>query len=827
MGRGSIIKGLLVSLAAISLLAVPVCGEEILVDNDNVREYENDQRITSGIIKAGVASFLNYTVDILGDDESDSLVSSSEESIIVDNIDTIKENNRIAYDLVENNELLQEISDDEDTLSLDISGSMLERLNSDSISDTIEIPQYAQSAGDMYESVYYAKVENFTSDSRYKGGAYWNNCLTYGNAFSNYMFGIQHYSYGDAYDGVNNIRTGDVIRIGNDEHTVVILRRSGEELWTAEGNYGVSSGNHNVRIEIGYKIIDGVLYQFNSGNRGSSYRLYKGYHLVNVIPDICCEMDSGIDKVKEGEYVIASALSLDDNNKIRKNRPYVLDVDDNDAIVDRTLNGKSAIWEIESEGDRFYSIKHKEKNKVMSLEERNKERKTNINICKWYDGDCESLWAFDEKWTGKYIIQNKHSGMCATRSDGDSVKQKEFYGKNDDSVDEQTWLLVRPDKPTIKTGSLPNGEVGKKYNISLNGSCDEWIAIEWSLAADSASLPAGLTLSEEGVLSGTPTKSGKYTIKVAATNEFGTTTADYSFEITGNDLDPTPVLVTGISLDRTSIELDEGNSATIKATVAPSNAENKKLSWKSDNENVATVDETGKVTAVSEGTATITASSTDGSNKSASCNVTVTSVKGIVISVGAVTGAAGSTVTVPVRITGNTGLGGMALTVTSDPALTLTGIERGNLLTDGTFNADKETGLVQWYTSNEAAKGDGLLCTLKFNIKAGTADGSYAVNIAYKDGLKENITDEKSVTLNVTLNAGSVKVQKVIKGNGDVIPDGVVAMGDVLKVARAVAGSVTLTEEERTAADVTGDGDVAMGDVVMIARFVAGYIKEF
>ncbi len=61
---------------------------------------------------------------------------------------------------------------------------------------------------------------------------------------------------------------------------------------------------------------------------------------------------------------------------------------------------------------------------------------------------------------------------------------------------------------------------------------------------------------------------------------------------------------------------------------------------------------------------------------------------------------------------------------------------------------------------------------------------------------------------------------------GDVTGDGVVAIGDVVKVARAVAGTAELTEEEKEAADVTGDNTVAIGDVVKIARFVEGSITR-
>ena len=61
---------------------------------------------------------------------------------------------------------------------------------------------------------------------------------------------------------------------------------------------------------------------------------------------------------------------------------------------------------------------------------------------------------------------------------------------------------------------------------------------------------------------------------------------------------------------------------------------------------------------------------------------------------------------------------------------------------------------------------------------------------------------------------------------GDVTGDGEIAMGDVVKLARAVAGYTTLTPQEKTLGDVTGDGEIAMGDVVKLARYVAGYISS-
>ena len=82
------------------------------------------------------------------------------------------------------------------------------------------------------------------------------------------------------------------------------------------------------------------------------------------------------------------------------------------------------------------------------------------------------------------------------------------------------------------------------------------------------------------------------------------------------------VHVLSIALDKDKIDLTEDESATLKATVKPSNADNKKVIWTSSDESVATVDQNGNVTAVGEGVAIITATTEDG-GKTATCEVTV------------------------------------------------------------------------------------------------------------------------------------------------------------------------------------------------------------
>lgn len=86
--------------------------------------------------------------------------------------------------------------------------------------------------------------------------------------------------------------------------------------------------------------------------------------------------------------------------------------------------------------------------------------------------------------------------------------------------------------------------------------------------------------------------------------------------------EPSPVHVTSVSLDKTELILDEGDDETLTATVLPSDATNKKVTWTSNKPAVATVDANGKVTGVAAGTATITVTTEDG-EKTATCAVTV------------------------------------------------------------------------------------------------------------------------------------------------------------------------------------------------------------
>ena len=79
--------------------------------------------------------------------------------------------------------------------------------------------------------------------------------------------------------------------------------------------------------------------------------------------------------------------------------------------------------------------------------------------------------------------------------------------------------------------------------------------------------------------------------------------------------------VTGVTLNKNNLQLEIGSTGTLTPTIAPSDATNKNVSWKSSNSSIASVNN-GVVTAIAAGSVTITVTTEDGGH-TATCNITV------------------------------------------------------------------------------------------------------------------------------------------------------------------------------------------------------------
>lgn len=119
-----------------------------------------------------------------------------------------------------------------------------------------------------------------------------------------------------------------------------------------------------------------------------------------------------------------------------------------------------------------------------------------------------------------------------------------------------------------------------------------------------------------GVVKGV--KEGKATITASAGGEDAKVEITVKAAATGGET--TTVAVTEVKITSTVKEVTAGETITLEATVSPDNATDKTITWTSNNESIATVDSTGKVTGVAAGTATITAKAGE---KTDSVDVTV------------------------------------------------------------------------------------------------------------------------------------------------------------------------------------------------------------
>ncbi|HIR27697.1 MAG TPA: Ig-like domain-containing protein [Candidatus Choladousia intestinigallinarum] len=168
-------------------------------------------------------------------------------------------------------------------------------------------------------------------------------------------------------------------------------------------------------------------------------------------------------------------------------------------------------------------------------------------------------------------------------------------------------------------------------NITINGA--KSLKRGQTLALSASVLPSNATNKNVTWYSSNTSvasvdSSGKVTANGVGTTTITATAADGSKVSKSCTISVTePTLKVSSIIIRGAKSLKKGQSLTLTATVSPSNATNKKVTWRSSNNSVATVSSSGKVTAKGAGTARITATAADGSKVSKSCTIKVTDTK--------------------------------------------------------------------------------------------------------------------------------------------------------------------------------------------------------
>ena len=178
-------------------------------------------------------------------------------------------------------------------------------------------------------------------------------------------------------------------------------------------------------------------------------------------------------------------------------------------------------------------------------------------------------------------------------------------------------------------------EVIQKVNVITVTPSNRTLTVGDTLTFTAAVSPENANQSVEWSCSpataATLTASGKQaTVKFESAQDQVTITAKATdgSNVTGSATVKVLPKVESVSLDKSELKMTVGSTDSLKATVLPEKA-TQQLKYESSKTSVATVNDNGVVTAVAAGTTVITATSTDGTNKSASCTVTVGEVSNV------------------------------------------------------------------------------------------------------------------------------------------------------------------------------------------------------
>lgn len=115
----------------------------------------------------------------------------------------------------------------------------------------------------------------------------------------------------------------------------------------------------------------------------------------------------------------------------------------------------------------------------------------------------------------------------------------------------------------------------------------------------------------------------------------------------------------------------------------------------------------------------------------------------------------GEEITVPVRISNNTGICGLAATVTLPQGYELKSITKGDVTSSGSFTSEGNS--VTWYADDNVIL-DGILMNLNLKIGAGAKSGEIAVNL--KEGKANNLSDENGITVSSEFFPGTITILK-------------------------------------------------------------------
>ncbi len=274
-----------------------------------------------------------------------------------------------------------------------------------------------------------------------------------------------------------------------------------------------------------------------------------------------------------------------------------------------------------------------------------------------------------------------------------------------------------------------------------------------------------------------------------------------------------------IALNTESVRLAKGKKHQLTATVNPSNATDKTVIWKSSDENVVTVSESGTIEGIAQGVAVITATTSNGIT--ASCKVTVIDYGAVnsVFCVDSAIAKTGETVKLAVSVKDNSGLASFKHTVSFDSSkFTFVSAKLAEGVS-GDFAAD--TSMLSYgkvnlsYLNLENYTANGALYELVFTVNDGTPANDYPITLTFDDSDICNIEGDSLVYLTEN---GKITVYEYAVG--DINLDGIIGTKDAVLLSKHLISSAQLNEIQLKNADINGDGQISIMDRVALSKLI-------
>ena len=397
------------------------------------------------------------------------------------------------------------------------------------------------------------------------------------------------------------LEPGDIICQGNTIHTAIVYQVSGTTVSVAEvwGNNGTKVGGANHGSAVGCRIAWGY-YNGNSNNKAMSTIL----SLVQKAGGYILKHPAVTASLPEEPQISGATYPKDLSNGqsfgLRGTISCKYTLTEIRAIVVNRSTGNEIFNKAVTPNKTSYSIGNPTSEPINSTlkfgDSRLNNSYCNYSVYAKYtkNGATVTKQVIDYNFTVGNPNELKPTSIELTDPEGIVLSTLTYYGYNDDSktLNVQAWALPYDAGNTEVVWASSNPNV-----LSL---------------VTSEEIDGGGTL-------GTFTINGVGKSIVTATSKAdGNVKASFTYNY----------FISSISLSSTSISLSSGETRILNATIVPSIANSGSLTWSSSNTDVVSVNENGVVTGKTAGSAVVYAKANDGSEKQASCEVTVLPASG-------------------------------------------------------------------------------------------------------------------------------------------------------------------------------------------------------